>query len=230
MKNATNELITDIKNIQENINGSDGQVSTAINILKVASEEVNDFNENNIEDIRQVIKLYRAYMREYKERGYSEIYNLIRDKLLSWCDSFYEVADILGNIAQSNNAKIIAFRVKADIHRYRAEFHEDNLEKYTMDIQQALITYYSSMEIAKLLPIENVNRLGVTLNYCVLLSDELKDIDKSISLLKESLDALSTIKSKVEEVEIIESVMAENLQYYEQNRKLYLAEKNKIKY
>jgi hypothetical protein len=233
MNNANNELITDIAYFQGHLLELDKIFSKAVEFLANIKEEINDYNETNIFETRRLLKENRNYMRTYKEKGNLDISNLIRSTLIGWCEKLLSCIEGFFNLATSTNGKVLAYRIKADVIRYQIELYGDDNALRQQFIQDALVTYYSAIELAKGLPIENVNRLGTILNYAVLISDELYDIDRSIQILKDAIRQLKDYyeKKNTEEEDFtkdIYDIMVENLNYYQDNRLLYLEEKNKI--
>lgn len=226
-------LIVDINIIEQRIDYSDKKIQNAEKNLTEQTEEINDYNDTNLADIKQTVKEYKAYMRAYSSSGHTNIVDLIRTTLIDWNERTIKSLHKVNLLANSLNAKVLYFRMKSDYIRYLAELYENQPDQYQNNIQEALVTYYTGMELAKDLPINNVNRLGMTLNYCVLLSDEVRDVEKSINILNSILSEIKPYLAKGSEVEnyepckLIADIMEENLKYYEENKAYYIDQKPK---
>jgi len=119
-------------------------------------------------------------IKEYRQK--------IEAELAKICEDILEVlAKHLIPSAQSGESKVFYYKMKADYHRYLAEFATGDRRKESAD--QSLESYQSASEIAGVeLPPTHPIRLGLALNFSVFYYEILNSPDHACHLAKLAFD------------------------------------------
>jgi hypothetical protein len=235
MQDASGGYILDETVINNNINLSNTKFNKAINNLTQIKTEIINCSQADFTEIKMLAKEYRTYLRYYQTNGNFSQAETIKNKLIAWCNETINIIDSLKSLQKSGEAQVIYFRFKADYLRYLAELCPENKNKY---IQEALVLYNEGMIVSTSLPIHNVNKLQLVLNYTVLLSDEMLNVEKAIEICTEITNNIKNYyesancnnKENLEDVKIIADLIEQNLRYYVENKDEYINQRNSIKY
>lgn len=191
--------------------------------LTERKESIDSLTDGIISDIRTTIKQYRSYYRDLSDKKPSN-YFLMEDAANSFLPQYIkEFERHQLETSKSQESKILMLRMVGDFKRYLVEFNENQPEKKSMFIQESLISYKEAMGLCDELPVDNYTKLATTLNFVVLLADEMREIDEAISLAEATINSVKDKKLDDERNEIIR-ILKENLEYFKQNRDTYLTD------
>ena len=126
-------------------------------------------------------------------------------------------------VSKGFESQVLMYRMIGDFKRYLVEFNENLPEKKSYFIQESLIAYKEAMALCDQLEVDNYTRLATTLNFIVLLADEMREIDEAISLAESTVQSVKDKKLDGDKEEIMR-ILKENLEYFKANRDTYLTD------
>ena len=175
-----------------------------------------------VADIRFTIKEYRKHYRDISSN--KEKYRLMEDSANIFLPQFItQFERHIKEVSKSFESQVLLYRMIGDYKRYLVEFNENFPEKKSFFIQESLIAYKEAMTLCDQLEVDNYTRLATTLNFIVLLADEMREIDEAISLAENTINSVKEKELDGDKLEIIR-LLKENLEYFKQNRNTYLTD------
>merc|ERR1712216_517066 len=131
-----------------------------------------------------LIKLYRAKVEEELNSKCNDILGLLTRELIP--------------LATNPESKVFYLKLKADYHRYLAEFSQG--EQHSKNAQDAHDSYQQSSDIAcKDLAPTNPHRLGLALNFSVFYYEVFSSPEKACMLAKSAFDDAFAVMDSLDE-------------------------------
>lgn len=188
--------------------------------LTERQEPIESIHDSLISDIRDAIKKYRSHFRDVE----GEKQKLMEEAANKFFPGFIEQFERhIKEVSKSFESQVLLYRMIGDYKRYLVEFNEEFPEKKSFFIQEALVAYREAMTLCDQLEVNNYTRLGTTLNYIVLLADEMREIDEAISLAEKTILSVKDETLDSEKKEIVATIK-DNLEYFKENRDTYLTD------
>lgn len=191
--------------------------------LKIRIVPFEKADDNLLTSIRANIKEYRVKYRELKKLKDKSYYQMKEEANTLFPLFIKEFKNHLENICKATESKVTVLRVNGDFQRYMVEFNEESPELQSTFIQESLISYREAMSYCDELPSDNYTKLATTLNFIVLLADEMRAIDDAIELATKTLESIKN-KELDESRKEIQKIIEENLNYFKENREKYLTD------
>ena len=139
----------------------------------------------------------------------------VENEILVAADKVLEMVDkyLLPN-ATDVESKVFFYKMKADFLRYKAEVKLG--EEYISCYKESANAYAEGQKIAESLPISNTVKLGLALNYSVLMYEVVLNKESAINLAKVAYDEAMKIiddldKTKGKETILLIQLLKENL-------------------
>lgn len=166
-------------------------------LIKTETKELQSGNNNNKSE----------YAKELRVEVENEIL-LAADKVLEMVDKY-----LLPN-ASDVESRVFFYKMKADFLRYKAEVKLG--EEYITCYKESADAYAEGQKIAEPLPISNTVKLGLALNYSVLMYEVVLNKESAIKLAKVAYDEAMKIiddldKTKGKETILLIQLLKENL-------------------
>ena len=156
---------------------------------------------------------------ERENRHKSNFLHLILDlksqletEITNLCNHMFEIIDnYLLNKANSDEAKTFYYKLKGDYYRYLAEIANKNDNSDVID--NAKINYDKANEFANKLPVNNIVRLGLSLNYSVFYYEIKGDKEMGRIIAQNAIDNVGVLKKNESGSELVQIIktMQENI-------------------
>lgn len=165
---------------------------------------------------RELIKVETSEKKNKKKFQYAQELRLeVEEEILSKADKVLSmVENHLIKGAQDLESKVFFLKMKADFLRYKAEVKLD--DEYVALHKQSAEVYAEAQKMAESLPVANTVRLGLILNYSVLMYEVALKKEAAISIAKAGYDEAMKIideldRNKSKETILLIQLLKENL-------------------
>lgn len=215
-----------VDSLNDKISVSTQKLNTLNEELLACQEEIRAYNHRLISDAKLIVKEFISLYRKYQDQNVGEYVNLCKDFLQQNIPELINALEThLKNYSKSSAAKVVLYKTIGDYKRYMVELNYDKLDMKGTYIQEAMITYQEGIQASQDMAVNDPNRVGLYLNYMVLLADEVRNIDLAISIGEKVDKELTKFYAVSDEgkdmIDEIWSIIKNNLVYFKKNRDLY---------